>query len=562
MSDQWLPADHGGERGALQHRVARGLTWTLIDTWGTQILGLVVFAILANLLLPADFGLVALAAVFVAFAQLLVDQGLGDALIQRPSVTRSQIDTAFWVAVLTGVLLTVVGVIVAGPIAIALGEPRLEQILQALSLTFVLAALNSIQVALMRREMRFRSLAIRKVVAVAGGGIVGVWMAFGGYGAWALVGQQLTSATISVLTLWTVSPWRPGLQVSLEDFRSLFSFGIHVVGGDILSFLSRNVDRLLIGIYLGLIPLGFYAVGYRILDTSQQLLVNFARRLAFPIFARLQDDVGRLRRAYGRVTGAMSVVILPAYVGLALVAQEAIVVIFGQRFAASGPVAAVLFLVGPALSVQLITGALLNGVGHPEITFRLRLVTTIVNVAGFFIAVFFFRDIVAVAAAFVIRAYLVAPLILWWVRKYAHVGLRDQLSQLRSPLLATIFMAAVVISVKFALLGRVPPALLLLAEFLAGAASFIAALAVIDRALVREVATVGLQALPGGGTVARLLGVKLPSGAGRGRGRRQREPALSAQVSAEETATAGTSVADDSFASVVATPKDEVLGDV
>ena len=107
LSDHWLPSDHGSEKGALQKRVARGLTWTLIDTWGSQLLGLIVFVLLARLLTPVDFGLVALATVFVAFAQLLVDQGLGDALIQRPSLTRRQIDTAFWVAVLTGALLTV-----------------------------------------------------------------------------------------------------------------------------------------------------------------------------------------------------------------------------------------------------------------------------------------------------------------------------------------------------------------------------------------------------------------------------------------------------------------------
>jgi PST family polysaccharide transporter len=297
MSEQWVPSEHGSEKGALQKRVARGLTWTLIDTWGTQILGLIIFAILANKLLPDEFGLVALATVFVALAQLLVDQGLGDALIQRPTVTRSEIDTSFWVAVVTGVLLTSVGVLFAGVISTLVGKPQLEPIIQALSLTFVLAALSSIQIALLRREMRFRSLAIRKLAGVAGGGIVGVAMAFADYGAWSLVGQQIASALISVVTLWAVSPWRPGLHVSRSDFRSLFSFGINVVGGDLLNFLSRNVDTLLVGAYLGLVPVGFYAVAYRILDTTQQLLVNFARRLAFPVFARLQGDLDRLRRA-------------------------------------------------------------------------------------------------------------------------------------------------------------------------------------------------------------------------------------------------------------------------
>jgi polysaccharide transporter, PST family len=569
VSEQWVPAEHGKDTGALQERVARGLTWTLIDTWGTQILGLVVFAILANLLVPVDFGLVALAAVFVAFAQLLVDQGLGDALIQRPTVTRSQIDTAFWAAVVTGTLLTLLGIMLAGPIATFLHEPRLEQILQALSLTFVLAALNSIQMALLRREMRFRSLAIRKLLAVAGGGAIGVAMAVMGYGAWALVGQQLANAAISVVTLWAVSPWRPGFQISRSDFRSLFSFGIHVVAGDALNFLSRNVDNLLIGAYLGLTPLGFYAVGYRILDTSQSLLINFARKLAFPIFARLQSDRDRLRRAYARVTRAVSVVILPGYIGLALVAQEAIVVIFGPRWVDSGPVAAVLFLIGPVLTIQLFSGSLLNGVGHPEITFRIRLVTTIVNLVGFFIAVFFFRDIVAVAGAFVVRGYLLMPLILWWVRRYAGVDIADQLRELRGPVLATIVMTAAVLVVKFLLLGNVHNGVLLAVEVVTGIASFLAALLVVDRPLVRDVTLVALQALPGGQRIGRALRLPVPVPTG-GRGGRQRRAeteaaaaaGLAVPLSAEETVTAGASVAADSLASVGGTPADEALGDV
>lgn len=565
MSDPWLPAEHGSESGALQGRVARGLTWTLLDTWGTQLLGLLIFILLARLLTKVDFGVVALAAVFVSFAQLFVDQGLGDALVQRRTVTRGQIDTAFWTAVLTGGLLTVVGIILAAPIAGLLGEPRLEPILQVLSFSFVLAAFSSIQLALLRREMRFRSLAIRKLTAVAGAGAIGVAMAFLGYGAWSLVGQQLANATISVAMLWTVSPWRPGLQVSRADFRELFSFGINIVAGDILNFLSRNMDNLLIGVFLGAEQVGVYYVAYRILDTSQSLLVNFARKLAFPIFSRMQGDPQRIRRAYGRVSRTVSVVILPGYVGLALVAQEAIVVIFGDKWQASAPSAAVLFLIGPVLTVQLFSGALLNAVGHPEITFRIRLVTTVVNVVGFLAAVLLFRDIVAVAAAFVIRGYLLMPLILWWQQKYAGIPVRENLSQLRGVAAATIVMSVAVIAVKLLLIDHVHKGLLLVAEVIVGIAAFAVAIWFFERALVREVATVALQALPGGGRIARRLGLAVAHpGGGRGRGRKRRAAEAAeaeGQAAAEETVTAGSSLAAD-LLSTGGGPGEESLGDV
>jgi PST family polysaccharide transporter len=518
LSEPWLPADHGSEKGPLQRKVARGLTWTLIDTWGSQLLGLVVFILLARLLTPVDFGLVALASVFVAFAQLLVDQGLGDALIQRKSLTRAQIDTAFWAAVATGALLTLLSIALAGPIATLLGEPSLEPIIQALSLTFIAVALNSIQMGLLRREMKFRSLAVRKLLAVGIGGIVGIGMAVANYGAWALVGQQLAAAVVSVVALWTVSPWRPGFHFSRADFGSLFSFGIHVVAGDLLNFASRNVDRLLIGAFLGTGPLGFYAVAYRILDTSQVMLVNAARKLAFPVFSRLQHDRDRMRRAYSRVTRALSVVILPGYIGLALVAQEAIVVVFGAEWAQSGPVAAILFLIGPVLTVQLFSGALLNAVGHPDVTFRIRLITAIVNVAGFVIAVAVFQEITAVAAAFVIRGYMLMPLIMWWLKVYAGIPFSTHLGELRSPALATIVMSVAVLAVKVALTGIVGSLVLLIAEVVTGIVVFTLAILVIDRPLLTEVVTLVAQSAPGGERIARRLGVSLPDpGSGRRR---------------------------------------------
>ena len=319
---------------------------------GQPLLGLVVFVLLARLLTEIDFGLVTAAAVFVGFAQLFVDQGLGDAVVQRPTLTRRQLDSAFWVSIATGALITVIGVVAAIPISIGLGDRRLEPIIQVLSLIFILTALSSVQTGLLRREMAFRSLALRRLVAVIISGAVGVGMALAGYGPWALVGQQVTSAAVSVVMLWAVTPWRPSLRFSFGDFRELFGFGMNIVGGDMLNYISRNTDNLLISVFLGFGPLGFYGVGYRILDTSQTLLINAARKLIFPTFSRLQHDPDRIRRAYTRMNRASSALTLPGYVGLALVSQEATVVFFGQRWAASGPVAAVLFLIGPALTIS------------------------------------------------------------------------------------------------------------------------------------------------------------------------------------------------------------------
>lgn len=507
MSSTWTPSEHGQDSGALQPRVARGLTWTLLDAWGGQLLALVIFIILTRLLEPADFGLVALAEVFVALGQLFADQGLGDAVIQRRVLTRLQLDTAFWAAMVTGALLTAAGFLLAGPVSQLVREPRLEPILQALSLIFVLVALSSIQMGLLRREMDFRGLAIRKLFAFGIGGVVGIVMAFQNFGAWSLVGQQLATAGASVVLLWAVSPWRPSLHFSRVDFRSLFSFGFNVVGTDFLGFLSRNMDNLLVGVFLGPTALGFYAVAYRLLDSSQQLLLAAARRLVFPAFSRLQHDADRLRRAYLRLSRVSSMLTLPGYIGLALVAPEAIVAIFGQKWAPAGIAASVLFLIGPVLTVQAFSGAAWNAAGRPDVTLRFRLLSTIVDVIGFVIAVLIFGNIVAVAAAYTLRGYALLPLNLYWMRVYVNVSVRDQLWQLRGVAGSTVLMAVAVVATKLALVGRVHNLVLLSAEVAVGVITFAAAMLVIERPLMKEVIGVAAQAIPGGQRVSRRLGL-------------------------------------------------------
>jgi O-antigen/teichoic acid export membrane protein len=486
----------------LQRRVARGLTWTIVDIWGRQALNLIVFVILANLLLPVDFGLVALAAVFVGFAQLFVDQGLGDALVQRRVLTRSHIDTAFWAALVTGGLLTLVGLAAAGPIATVLRAPDLAPLLAVLSLSFILAAFSTIQMDLLRRELAFKSLAMRSIAAATVGGIVGIGAAAVFHlGAWALVAQQLASAVASIVTLWWVVPWRPSRRFSGEHFRELFGFGIHVVGSDLVAFLGRNSDKLFVGLFIGTVQLGFYAVAYRLQDTTQALLINIARKIAFPALASLQHDRDRLERAYFRGSRVSAALIMPAYLGLALVAPELMVVVFGRQWAEAGPVGAVLFLIGPAFTLQSFSHVLFMAVGRPDVGFRFRFLAMVANVIGFLVAVPF--GIVAVAAAWVVSSYLLLPLNLHWQQRYGGMSIRGYVVQLRGLAAATALMVAGVAATRFGLAGSLGQAGLLAAQVIAGVVVYLVALRLLDRPLLADAFGFALAALPGGARIAR-----------------------------------------------------------
>lgn len=477
--------------------VTKGIGWTFVQQWGVQLLSLIGFAIIARLVAPDDVGLVALASVFVLFAQIFVDSGMSAALIQRPVLVRGHIDTAFWLSVVTGCALAAVGVILAPLLSAPFNEPRLTPILQVLSLSFVPYGLASVQNALLRREMDQRSLAIRSLVAVAGGAVVGVALAYRGFGAWALVAQQLTAAALSVVTLWRASPWRPGRQVSRTHFDELFSFGANVVGSNVLTFLSRRTDNLLVGIYLGATQLGVYSVAYRVLDAAQAMVGGIAIRLAFPAFSRLQHDRERLASAFLRVDRVTTALVLPSFLGLSMVAPELITVIFGDSWRDAGPVAAVLFLIGAVYSVAAFSSAAFNGAGYSAVTLRLQLIGTITNVVGFFIAAAIFGSLIAVAVAFVLRGYLLLALNLYWLRRYVGVSLRRYFLQLRGVAVGSLAMAFALQGLKLVLVDRLSLPLLLGAETVIGALVFVGVLRVVDPLLLRELVDFARSALLG-----------------------------------------------------------------
>jgi PST family polysaccharide transporter len=475
-----------------------------VDVWGRQAINLLVFTILANLLLPADFGLVALAAVFVAFAQLFIDQGLGDALVQRKTLTRNQIDTAFWVAVATALALTVVMFLAAQPLSVLLGQPDLAPVLQVLSLAILFAAFSTIQMDLLRRELAFKLLAVRSLAAATAGGVAGVAAALMGYGAWALVIQQLTSAAASVLALWWVTAWRPGLRFSTADFRELFSFGVNVVGSDLVAFLSRYADKLLVGAVLGVTQLGFYTVAFRLLDTSQAMLINIGRKIAFPALSAVHDDPQRMQRAYLRGSRVSSALTLPAFLGLAAISPELVVVLFGNQWAEAGRVSALLFLVGPAFTLQAFSHVLFMAVGRPDVGFRFRLWLMVVSLAAFVVAVNF--GIVAVAVAFVAASYLLLPLNLRWQRVYGGVPTLTFLNQLRGAALATGAMLLAIVALKMAVGSALGQAMLLAAEVVVGAVVYAVGLWLFDRPLLVDAFAFAAKAVPGGERMTRRAG--------------------------------------------------------
>lgn len=468
----------------LRQNAVKSVAWSAITSWGRQAIAFIVFFLLARLLGPETFGLVAMATVFLAFIQVFVDQGFSEAIIQRHELEPEHLDTAFWTNIGIGLLITAFCIGTSGVVANLFKQPELTAIVGWLSLNFPIIALGSVQDAILRRNLAFKALAIRSLVAVIIGGLVGVTMALMGFGVWSLVGQQISNGLVQVIVLWSASDWRPGFKVSASHFKELFSFGLNVVGMNILEFVNRRADDFLVGYFLGPVALGYYSVAYRLMMIGIDLLTNVINQVAIPTFSKLQLEPERLLRAFYSVSELTSIVSFPAFIGLAALSPELIPVLLGAKWLPSVPVIQVLAFIGVLHSVYYFIGTVIIAMGKPSWKLMINFIYSIANVIAFSIAVRW--GIVAVAAAFVIRGYVLAPIELWLVKKLIPLNLITYFRLFIPSLLGSLAMVATILAVKSLLSNFTNIYLLLASCVLLGTASYVITILLIAPKLFKQ----------------------------------------------------------------------------
>ena len=474
----------------LKEMAAGGVFWAAIRTWGVQFGSLLVYVVMARLLGPADFGLIAMAAVYMDAIDRLVDSGFADAIVQRKELSDGHLDSAFWTSValaLAGILTT----FLAAPLlARVLGEPRLVHVMWGLSVIVLFTALRSVQTGLLRRRLAFRALALRGITSVWIGGAVGIAMAFAGLGVWSLVGQQIARECVGVLVLWATSDWRPGLRATRAHLRELWQIAAPIMGSRLLLVGQRRASDFIIGGALGSVALGFFAVGQRIVTALTRMMVDSIAQVAFPTFARLQGDPDRLLAGYYRAMRYSALLAFPAFLGAAALAPEIVLVGLGERWAASVMVMQVLCVLGITWTAWEFNSAVLQAVGAVRIQLRLGLLGALTNLLAIVIGLRW--GIEGVAVAMLVRSALFAPISTLVVRRRLGISLRQLGRATRAPLVGA--SAAAGVALLASQLGAGFPAPLVLAlGTAAGAAAYVTTVRLLDPGLLPEVVTLARE---------------------------------------------------------------------
>ncbi len=426
----------------LKSKTLTGVAWSGVENWSRQLLSFAIFATLARLLSPEDFGLVALAAVYVALVDIFVTQGLGTAVIQRHELEPGHLDSAFWIALALGAFLCLSTLLLASPVASIFGEPRLASVLRFLSLGFIFLALAAIPSAILTRRLEFRALAVRSVVSTIAGGAVGITMAALGYGVWSLVGQQLMAGFSGMACLWWEVGWRPRIRLSWRHVRDLAGFALSIMGNNILWLFCQRTDQTLIGYGFGAAVLGPYALAARVTQLMMDSVAGPLQNVSLPAFSRVQMDRRKLKESFFRFTETGAFIAFPACAGLIVLAYDIVPLLFGREWTPAAPVLQVLAAYAALRVAMTFFHPLMLAKGRPGLYLALFALNASGTLVGCLIAIQFSPR--AVAFALVVNIIVHSLIFFLICGEVVDIQPRRFLAVFRMPLAGSLAMAGMV----------------------------------------------------------------------------------------------------------------------
>ncbi|MEM8965283.1 MAG: lipopolysaccharide biosynthesis protein [Bacteroidota bacterium] len=366
----------------LQNRIVSGIGWTSLASFGSQGLRLLFKLLLAKLLLPEDYGIIGMAAVFIGFIEVVSEMGMVSALIQRPKnqLNRQHYSTAFWLNLAIAILGYALIVTAVSPIAAWFySEPILNEIMPLLALPLIFNTLYAIPKARLSKELKFKPQAFAEIASVLAGGIIATFLAFQDWGVWALAANGVIVSLVSAAIYWLYSRWLPQLIFSKQAYHQLFDFGSKVLIERIFHFFTLNVDYLLIGKLIGGAALGSYTLGFLLTNTVVKQLTNVINRVMFPAYSSIQKSKEAIAKYFLSISKMNQLLVFPLMLGLILLAKPIIRVGFGTQWMMAVLPLQILALATILNGLSANASIIMRSVGRSDLSMKLSISSTLLS---------------------------------------------------------------------------------------------------------------------------------------------------------------------------------------
>jgi O-antigen/teichoic acid export membrane protein len=432
---------------------------------GRAVMQLATAIVLARLLNPADYGLMAIALAVASFAALFRDMGTGAGLVQRETIDGPLIGGVLRLNLLVGLLLCGLCVAVAHELGRILGQPRLASVLILLAPSFLIASIGVVPQSLLERDSQFRILARIELVAAMIAALIAITAAIAGFGVYALVAQTVFGAAISTLLLWWRCPWRPSGRGSLRNAQPLIGFSSNLFLFNTLNYAHRNTDSFLIGRFIGATDLGYYSIGYRVILFPLQNLTFVLARVLLPAYSRHQSRPSEVSTHYLRALGMIAFITAPLMATVWAVRECLVEFLLGPVWVPAADVIAWLAPVGLCQSLVSTSGSLLSAFGRTDLLRNLGVIGVPFLIASFVIGLPW--GIEGVAAAYCIANVIWVYPVLSSVMRVIGENFQSFLTAVWKPIFVAIAVAGLMRYVGewmsgsgFGMLGRLTVPLL------------------------------------------------------------------------------------------------------
>lgn len=319
-------------QGSLKGKTIHGVIWSLVDNVSSSGVIFFVGIILARLLTPEEYGVMAMVSIFIAISNSIIDSGFSSALIRKVKVKPIEYNTVFYFNLLISLLLYICLFFISPFIALFFREPILCEVMRVIGLILIINALSIIPYTIFVREINFKTQTIISLIASVGSGVIGVWMAFSGQGVWSLVGQQLGRQCLNTLFLWFFCHWKPTVSFSMTAFKEMFGFGSKLLLSGLLDTIYKDIYYIVIGRCFSSSILGQYTRAKQFSMVFSTNLTTVVQRVSFPVLSSIQDDSIRLREAYRKVIKSTMLVSFACMLGLAAIAKPLLILLISDKW--------------------------------------------------------------------------------------------------------------------------------------------------------------------------------------------------------------------------------------
>lgn len=402
---------------SLKHKTVKGVGWSFVDNIANQGITFLVGLVLARILTPAEYGVMAMVTIFIAISNSIVDSGFSNALIRKIKIERIDYNTVFYFNLVVSLFLYLVLFLCAPAISIFFKEPLLVDVMRVIGWILVINALAIIPRTILVRKVDFKTQTKVSLIASLSSGAIGICMALTGWGVWSLVGQQLSRQLLNTLFLWFFCRWRPLWEFSIQSFKELFGFGSKLMLSGLLTTIYNDIYSLVIGRCYSAADLGQYTRASQFNTIFSSNLTTVVQRVSYPVLSSIQNEEDRLREAYRRVIKVTMLVTFACMLGLAAVAKPLLVILIGEKWLPAVYFLQIICFSGMLYPLHAINLNILQVKGRSDLFLKLeiikKIIATIPIVIGIFwgIELMLWGSVCTSFIAFFLNSYYSAPLI-------------------------------------------------------------------------------------------------------------------------------------------------------